>query len=464
MEEKNMQENQIEQACETPQSDLPQNVGECVPAPVKKHKKAKKVWKIIGHIFLAFAIFASGALTFWLSLDKGMRKLIWIKDRIDSDYYQDISNEQFYSTIFDAINDDLLDSYSYYMSADEFEASNQSLAGNKGGIGISLNTATAENEARMLITRVSGNSPAEAAGLCEGDRIVGFCLTEDGIVESQIFSEFSTFLDGLETSQPVLLKILSDGEEKLVTVSKEHYVENYVFYRTNTVSYGFTGKNNTEWKMKDNPLTALPDHVAYIRLTQFGGNVTKGFALAMERFRVDGKKDLILDLRGNTGGYVEDMQNVASYFGKNTTSNKPLALIADEKGKDSNYYARGNYYSEYFQEDSRICVLGDVNTASASECLIGFLLDYGATTYADICLSELSGVAKTFGKGLMQTTYYLDWIEQDAIKITTAEIRWPVSKTSIHGRGVLPEDGTKVAKESYEKEGALLAAIAQLYP
>ncbi len=464
MEEKKTQENTMPQDGEKVQENLPQNAVECVPAPVKTRKKGKKVWKIIGCIFLAFAIFASGALTFWLSLDEGMRKLIWIKDRIDSDYYQDISNEEFYSTIFDSINEDLLDPYSYYMTAEEYEASNQSLAGSKSGIGIGFSTKTADGQDRILITRVCGNSPAEAAGLCEGDRIVGFGLTQDAITDSQNFNEFSDFLDGVETKVPLLLKIISNGAEKLVSLTKEYYVENYVFYRTNTVSYGFAGDKNTEWKMKDNPLTALPDHVAYIRLTQFGGNVSKGFALAMERFRVDGKKDLILDLRGNTGGYLDDMQNVASYFGKNTTSKKPVALIADGKGKDEKYYARGNYYSDYFQDDSRICVLGDSSTASASECLIGFLLDYGATTYADICLSEVQGVAKTFGKGIMQTTYYLDVVEKDAIKLTTAEIRWPVSKTSIHGRGVLPEDGTKVAKESYEREGELLAAIAQLYP
>ena len=60
---------------------------------------------------------------------------------------------------------------------------------------------------------------------------------------------------------------------------------------------------------------------------------------------------------------------------------------------------------------------------------------------------ERGGVASTYGKGIMQTTYYLS-ARKDAIKLTTAEIRWPISGRSIHGRGVLPEDGTKTAKEN----------------
>ena len=54
-------------------TDSPKKEFQRVPAPDKKGKTAKKVWKIVGCIFLAVAIFASGALTFWLSLDKGMR-------------------------------------------------------------------------------------------------------------------------------------------------------------------------------------------------------------------------------------------------------------------------------------------------------------------------------------------------------------------------------------------------------
>lgn len=438
-----------------------QNGVQRIPASVKKQKK---VWKIIGCVFLAVTLFASGALTFWLSLDKGMRKLIWIKDKIDDKYYQDISDDEFYSTIYDAINNDLLDPYSYYMTADEFATSEQTLAGKKGGIGTTLLTKDADGNEQILITRVCGNSPAERAGLLEGDKIIAFGMTEEDLMDSQSFAAFSEFLSGIDTGVSFFLKILSDGVEKTLSLAKEIYVENYVFYRTNTSSYGFTGSNNSEWAEKDNPLTALPDQTAYIRLIQFGGNASTGFAAAMEKFRQDGKTDLVLDLRGNTGGYLDVMQEIAAFFGKNAKGNAPLAVIADYGNKKVGYDARGNVYNDYFKPESRICVLADIDTASASECLMGFMLDYGALSYENICLSERGGVAKTYGKGIMQTTYYLDWFEKDALKLTTAEIRWPVSKTSIHGRGILPEDGTKTVQEAYGKDVEINAAIAQLYP
>lgn len=443
--------------------NMPENGGERVPAPATKEKTGKKAWKIVGGLLLAAILFASGALTFWLSLDKGMRKLIWIKDKIDEEYYQDISNDEFYSTIYDAINDDLLDPYSRYMTAEEYKTAGQTLAGKKGGVGITTLDEDADGNEQILITRVCGNSPAERAGLAEGDKIIAFGAAEDSLTENQNYAAFSEFLNGMETGASFFLKILSDGEEKTVSLAKESYVENYVFYRTNASSYGFTGSNNSEWAEKNNALTALPDQAAYIRLIQFGGNASSGFAAAMERFRQEGKTDLILDLRGNTGGYLDTMQEIAAFFGKNAQGNAPLAVLADYGEKTVGYNARGNVYGDYFKPESRICVLADIDTASASECLIGFMLDYGALSYEDICLSERGGVAKTYGKGIMQTTYYLDWFEKDALKLTTAEILWPVSKTSIHGRGILPEDGAKTVKEAYGKDAEINAAIAKLY-
>lgn len=434
-----------------------------IPAPVQKRKSGKKAWKIVGCILLAVAIFASGALTFWFSLDKGMRKLIWIKDKIDEEYYQDISDDEFYSTIYDAINNDLLDPYSYYMTADEYKASEERMAGKKGGIGTMLLSKDASGNDQILIARVSGNSPAERAGLAEGDKIIGFGLTENAITESQVFQEFSDFLDALELNEPFFIKVLSGGIEKTLSLAKEIYVENYVFYRTNNSSYAFSGSNSSLWTEKGEALMALPDQTAYIRLIQFGGNVAKGFARAMEQFRQDGKTDLILDLRGNTGGYLDLMQEIAAYFGKNAKGNSPVAVLADYGNKMVAYDARGNVYDEYFKPESRIFVLADIDTASASESLIGFMLDYGALSYENICLSERGGVARTYGKGIMQTTYYLDWFEKDALKLTTAEIRWPVSKTSIHGRGILPEDGTKTVQEAYGGDLEINAAIAKLY-
>jgi C-terminal processing protease CtpA/Prc len=90
------------------------------------------------------------------------------------------------------------------------------------------------------------------------------------------------------------------------------------------------------------------------------------------------------------------------------------------------------------------------------------MLDYGAVEFADICLAERSGAAKTYGKGIMQETKLINILQQDAITLTTAEIRWPISDRSIHGRGVLPEDGALTVEENVDFETETVNAIQKL--
>jgi carboxyl-terminal processing protease len=238
-------------------------------------------------------------------------------------------------------------------------------------------------------------------------------------------------------------------------------VENYVFYRTHDQSYAFTGSKATELVERGAPLTCLGEDTAYIRFVQFGGEAADAFAQVMSLFKQEGKKHLVLDLRDNGGGYLDIMQGIAKYFTKNTTENRPLAVIADYGEIQKGFNAKGNLYNDYFTEDSHIYVLADNGTASASECLIGFMVDYGAVDFSDICLIERNGAAKTYGKGIMQTTFLMG-VTGDAIRLTTAEIRWPVSNRSIHDRGVLPEDGAKSAPANHYGDGEIESALTTL--
>ena len=91
------------------------------------------------------------------------------------------------------------------------------------------------------------------------------------------------------------------------------------------------------------------------------------------------------------------------------------------------------------------------------------MVDYGAVSYQDIWLAERNGEARTFGKGIMQTTYSLLSGNGDAVKLTTARICWPLSKKCIHGVGVLPSDGAKTVAEDADVEKELINAISLLY-
>lgn len=444
----------------------PQEVGTDGGNPENTPKKSskKKAWKIVGGIGLSVALFVSGYLASFLQYDEELRALQKVKTAIDTQYYKEITDEEFYGAIFDTVNNKLLDPYSAYLTVDEYEKMTTSATGKWSGIGITFLTRDIEGNEQMLVRRVSGNSPAEKAGVQEGDRIVGYGLTAEELILSENYGKFYSFVQERATGEKFFLKMDRAGTgETLVEISKESFVESYVFYRTKDTSYAFTGANATNLTEKGTSLPVLGDSVAYIRLTQFNGAAAEEFSVAMNKFKQDGKTDLVLDLRENGGGYLEILQKIGAYFCKGAKKKALVAVAKYKNGSKEEFYVEDALYERYFSDGSRITVLADGGTASASECLLGCMLDYGAITYGDICLIERSGVAKTYGKGIMQSTFPFGLGKTDAVKLTTAEIFWPLSGNSIHGRGVLPEDGTKTVAENYEKDGEIISAINALY-
>lgn len=425
----------------------------------EKSGKRKRDFSILIGSLIAVSSFFVGFGARWFTIEPEMRSLITVKNMIDGKYYKEVSDEAFYEAIFGAINQEVLDAYSGYMTAEEYAEVTSEGKGNRAGIGLVFLTQSETGENQMLITRVCGNSPAERAGLLAGDFVIGFGETEGELTRSVVFDEFSEFFEGKEDGEEFRLLVLRGNEEKIFTLARGAYVENQVFYRTQSASYTFTGETS---KTVGVPLDCLKEDTAYIRLVQFTGNATREFKRAMAQFKKDGKQNLVLDLRGNGGGYMDVMQEIASYFCKNSKEKKPIAAIADYGERKEVFRATGNLYAQYFTGNSRICVLADNQTASASECLIGCMYDYGAISYEDICLTEVDGEAKTFGKGIMQTTYYVNVLKKDALKLTTAQIRWPQSNTCIHDRGVLATDGTKTTPRNYEGEREIENAIASL--
>ncbi len=444
---------------EMDQNGVQKAVNATIP-PSNRNKKRKIITCIVA-VVCAIVFFVGGGVTVWFSLDKELRTLAKIKATIDAQYYKEVTDEEFYTPIFDVVNNQVLDAYSQYMSADEFKQSTGEMAGNRIGIGVVFTTKDAQGKDQMLVNRVCGNSPAEQAGVTVGAYLTGFGKTKDTLQDSVIFQEFSDFLKNFGAGEVFYARFEQNGEEVVLPLHQGSYVENYVFYRTNQKSYTFTGTNADVLTERGTPLTCLNNDTAYVRLVQFAGRATENFQIVMEQFKKDGMKNLVLDLRGNGGGYLDIMQSISGYFCKTATERRPVAAVADYGERVVEYRVDKNVYDDYFAEDSRICVLADVYTASASECLIGVMVDYGATAYQDICLSQRGSYARTFGKGIMQTTFYLG-LDLDALKLTTAEILWPKGH-SIHGRGVLPTDGALTVAEYADDEAEIAAAIATLF-
>ena len=431
--------------------------------PNPTNGKTRKVLFAILAIALAVFCFFCGFLVSRLTLDREMRSLMRLKNTMQAQYYEEITDEEFYGAVFAGINEKLLDPYSKYMTADEFAQLLSEGLGNRSGLGLVFLVENAAGDPQMLVTRVCGNSPAEKAGIKAGEYLVGFGINQSEIQKSVDFEEFSTFLAERKTDEAFYLRVQSGEGERTVEIAKAEFVESYVFYRTNTTAYGFAGDSATTLVESGEPLPLLPENTAYIRLTQFNGEATEEFKQAMDLFKEQGKTNLVLDLRDNGGGYLHIMQSISSYFCKTSDEDRPIVAIADYGERKENYRADGNYYDEYFSAESRICVLADSSTASASEALMGCMLDYGAISYGDICLSERAGEAKTYGKGIMQTTFPFGFINCDAVKLTTAKILWGASQNCIHGRGIVEADGTKSVAENYVGDNEINAAIAKLF-
>ena len=420
-------------------------------APVQKTRKG---WKKGVYAVMATAIavgtFFAGFGARWLTLDPEIRSLIYAKDKIQNDYYEEITNDEFYDAVFGGVNG-LLDAYSGYLTPEEYAETLVNARGQQTGVGISFVTADKDGNAQLLVSRVSGNSPAETVGIQAGEYIIGYGLEQDELFCDLKFQAFSDFMDTLSTTQNFYLQIKNPQslQTRIVTIAKRAFTENYVFYRTNEKAYRFEGEKADRLVEKGEPLSALPQDTAYLRLTKFNGAAAWEFGKAMELFKNGGKKHLVVDLRGNGGGYLHIMQEIAGYFCKNSDENRPIAAIARFNGNQEYVYrVDKNKYDEYFSADSKVYVLADNMSASASECLLGVMVDYGAVDIGNVYLATRQGIAKTYGKGIMQTTFpFID--VGSAIKLTTAHICWPVTKRCIHGVGITPADGAKTVAENY---------------
>ena len=424
-------------------------------------EKKKLFWRIfipIMSVILATGVFFAGFFVRQGTLDEGMQTLLRVKDTIQREYYEDVSDDEFYDVIFDAINENLLDDYSHYMTSEEYAKVRSDASGAQSGIGLVLYTGGGN----VQISRVIGNSPAETAGMLSGDIVTRYGV--DGNMQDATTTEaFTAFVKEVSADTAIAIEVERAGQTVSLSVKKQAYVEGYVFYRTKTSAYRCTGVKAIDFKEGGMPLTTLPEDTAYIRLTAFNGNATKQFKSAMERFKTDGKKHLILDLRANGGGYMDILQDIARYFCKSSKKLLPLIAIADYGEKQQKYYASGNDYDDYFKADSKIYVIADSGTASASEVLLGAMLDYGATVPANVYLTTRNDVTKTYGKGIMQTTYPFGLGSgQDAIKLTTAKLFWPVSGTCIHGRGYLPDDGAKTVAQGETEDQEVEAVITAI--
>jgi len=375
----------------------------------------------------------------------------------------------------------ILDEYSEYYTKEEYAELKKISSGVRGGIGIYYGN---RSDGSVVIAEVLGNSPAERAGIKAGYIVKGFRKSVDeNFTEINGRQELSDALAPLALGEKFVLKLEytdADGvHEKECTLARKEYRQTYVYYSDASGSWRFSNGNEEDmddlkFERYDEPIADFGDDTAYLRYTLFYGtaNGILGSAgqieEALKKFTVSGRRKLILDLRGNGGGYVDICQSVAKFFVPAPENSFSLIATAEykkdpktDKSKTEIFKSSAIEFGTY--NYTKIIVLADENTASASEMLIGAMLSYDTQDKINVVLAPSKAddgqtVYKSYGKGIMQTTY-VNTFGGGALKLTTARLVWPDGKTCIHGVGITKSlEGYE--KKIYESAGSDPLAVA----
>jgi carboxyl-terminal processing protease len=305
----------------------------------------------------------------------------------------------------------LEDPYSELMSPQENEEFSRGTGGRYGGTGMLLE----ESLHGVLVGRVFPHTPAEDAGIQEGDRIVQI---DDEATAGWLIARVSERLRGTPGSG-VTVTFLREGVDDPI---KARFTRRVVHIPA--VPYA----------------TILGSGTGYIPLQTFNENAADEVRESVEKLVQAGARGLVLDLRGNGGGIVEQSIAVASLF---LGEGEVIARVRGRGVAEETLRAEG----ERLASDLPLVVLTDAGTASASEIVAGALQDHDRA----LVLGQ-----STFGKGLVQSVFPLS--DGYALKLTTAKWYTPVGR-SIHRDRVRNAEGdyVEVHPDSLDNDSTIAA-------
>lgn len=318
-----------------------------------------------------------------LSKDEKLNQFLEIYANITSDYYQDVNKEELLEKAITAMMNYLGDDYTGYLNNDNTNDLMTQLAGKYNGIGVAIS-----NEDKS-ITKVYDDTPASKAGIQAGDIIIG---VNDIDVSSISAAEV---VNMIKSNKDYFTLKLKRGEEILsVSVKNENIIS-----------------PNIEYNLIENT------KIGYMSIDAFSSTLDIQMEKALKKLENEGITSLIIDLRNNTGGYLDMASKVTSMFIKK--GEKIYSL--NEKNQVNHYFDETDEHREY-----PIVILTNNNTASASEIMAAALKEsYGA---------DLVGET-TFGKGKVQQTMKLD--DGSMVKYTSAYWLTP-NGTCIDEIGITP--------------------------
>lgn len=292
------------------------------------------------------------------------------------------------------------DEYTELMTAKEYEELEQELS-EYVGIGIYVGQSL-DGEA-VILAPVGDESPAFKAGIKAYDVIVK--VNGEDVTGLEL-EEVTNKIKGKEGTK-VKITVDRDGEEKEFEVERKSIKVSEIKY-----------------EMLDN-------NIGYIDFDSFTETAHTEFANAYKDLKKQGAKKLIIDLRDNTGGYVETAEAILDMF---LNKGETEYITVDNKGNEVTTTAKGNKVI-----DMPVVLLTNEYTASASEIMAGCLKDHGLVTIVG---------TKTYGKGVIQSVFPI--LDNSAyLKITTMKYMTP-NKNEINKVGIEPDKVVELDEETLD--------------
>ena len=310
---------------------------------------------------------------------------LW-KDKIDENKLKDGAIEGYVSA--------LGDKYTEYIPKTEIKEFTENITGSFVGIGVYM--IADEDSQKIIVYYPIPESPAEKAGIKSGDAIIRVDGKEYG------YEDFDSIAENIkgEAGTKVKIVIERDGKEQEFEITRE--------------------------KIETNPISSklLKDDIGYIKLPSFDTDSSKKLKEKIDDLVSKGAKSLILDIRNNGGGIVDESTNIADLF---LDKGKIIMTTKDNKQKEETTKSKSKK-----QYDMPLIVLTNENSASASEILTAALKDNERATVIG---------TKTYGKGVIQSVMTLK--DGSGLKITTEEYMTP-NREKINKKGIEPNEEVKL--------------------
>lgn len=301
--------------------------------------------------------------------------------------------------------DSLDDPYSVFFSPEEAKFFEENINGEFGGVGIEIGM----KEGILTVIAPLKDTPADRAGIKSGDKIIKI----DDTLTADISIDKAVGLIRGEEGTTVTLTVFREEEEEPLEISIVRGIINIPTIETELLSA----------------------NIFIIRLFNFSSNSPQLFRDALQEFINSQAQKLILDLRGNPGGFLDASIDMASWF---LPSGKTVVVESSGVGGEEKIYRSKGY--DIFNKNLKFVILVDGGSASASEILAGALQEHGIATVVG---------NQTYGKGSVQEL--IDVTSDTSLKITTAEWLTP-NGISISEDGLTPDVIVEITKEDIEEE------------